>query len=653
VGFKLILLRLDFVGLPRVRMSKDSRAGSKANSKANSKAESMELNSTPAVPLPAPPSQPSRSSSPNKKIRVAADSKPKDNLEAENNPLISSMQADNSRTSVNVRGTIRISVADDHSGSHGKCQSMMISPDSKFRTAWDFCIAIFVSYLLLKVPLAVFPGDMLDSSAWSTFDVFLDVFFWLDIILNFRTGYVHGKHVVMDPTKVAKHYLSFWFWIDILACFPFEQVLADASKSQRKIVKLWKIFKLTKLLRMQRVIVVMRDYFKYRYFILIFFLTCFISHVATCFWAFVANAHEPNRYVVGPLTQEELYWLVLEQVFYHIFHGRSKLERKHYGENILSIVFVTFGTLIMAFFGGLVVSLLSNVSNNREKFRQKMSRVAEQMDELDFDHGIQHEVREFYEHIWASDDTKEFKLHRDPDLTEGLRVRVAEQLSDKMFPIRQIPVLSTAPSECVCRIMLALHTEVLQPGEYLMKQGDPSDALYYIFSGQLEVWVTGEDGNPVFVATQNENNIVGESALMSSACRNASIKAATHCNIKKLVKTDLMVILQDYPEIEKKIARFEELEDEEEDVVESGFEAAEIPGVMNRDKITPKNKKEAAQKREEEIEEADPMKLVCQLVSSQSLHMAKLKSLTDTLHAVMLQIHHLKDQIDDSKQMHM
>ena len=42
-----------------------------------------------------------------------------------------------------------------------------------------------------------------------------------------------------------------------------------------------------------------------------------------------------------------------------------------------------------------------------------------------------------------------------------------------------------------------------------MKQGDPSDALYYIFSGQLEVWVTGEDGNPVFVATQNEHNIVG------------------------------------------------------------------------------------------------------------------------------------------------
>ena len=54
-------------------------------------------------------------------------------------------------------------------------------------------------------------------------DVFADIIFVLDLLLNFRTAYV-DEHGVMEerPRVIAKHYMRGWFFLDALSCMPFQ-----------------------------------------------------------------------------------------------------------------------------------------------------------------------------------------------------------------------------------------------------------------------------------------------------------------------------------------------------------------------------------------------------------------------------------------------
>ena len=114
----------------------------------------------------------------------------------------------------------------------------VISPYSVFRQAWDIMIASFVIYLTFKLPIQL-AFDWESPGAMQIVDVFMDVFFYLDIVLNFRTGFVHGHELVMEPREIAGHYLRFWFWIDFLASFPSNifsrraKITAKFSRSTR------------------------------------------------------------------------------------------------------------------------------------------------------------------------------------------------------------------------------------------------------------------------------------------------------------------------------------------------------------------------------------------------------------------------------------
>lgn len=50
----------------------------------------------------------------------------------------------------------------------------------------------------------------------------LDSCYWMDVFISFWTAYTDsGYKLVTDKRLIAKQYLKFWFWIDILATFPW------------------------------------------------------------------------------------------------------------------------------------------------------------------------------------------------------------------------------------------------------------------------------------------------------------------------------------------------------------------------------------------------------------------------------------------------
>ena len=81
---------------------------------------------------------------------------------------------------------------------------------------------ILVLYLCWRIPFDLGLDWWTPPKELKAFELFADIWFGVDILLNFRTGHVHDGHLVMNSKAIASHYFEFWFWIDVIATIPFE-----------------------------------------------------------------------------------------------------------------------------------------------------------------------------------------------------------------------------------------------------------------------------------------------------------------------------------------------------------------------------------------------------------------------------------------------
>ena len=50
----------------------------------------------------------------------------------------------------------------------------------------------------------------------------VDILFGIDIVVNFISAVEDSNgRLIVDHKTIAKNYMSGWFWLDFLACFPF------------------------------------------------------------------------------------------------------------------------------------------------------------------------------------------------------------------------------------------------------------------------------------------------------------------------------------------------------------------------------------------------------------------------------------------------
>lgn len=55
----------------------------------------------------------------------------------------------------------------------------------------------------------------------------------IDILINFRTTFVNAQdEVVSHPGRIAVHYLSGWFLIDLVAAIPFDLLLVGSDTDE-------------------------------------------------------------------------------------------------------------------------------------------------------------------------------------------------------------------------------------------------------------------------------------------------------------------------------------------------------------------------------------------------------------------------------------
>jgi len=83
----------------------------------------------------------------------------------------------------------------------------------------------------------------------------------------------------------------------------------------------------------------------------------------------------------------------------------------------------------------------------------------------------------------------------------------------------------------------------------IVKEDELSDSLYWIESGKVKVYVSGEDGREVVLTTHSEGDYFGEMAMIDSKVRAASVITVEPSTIVVMGKEAFQKVQLDHPDI--------------------------------------------------------------------------------------------------------
>ena len=186
-------------------------------------------------------------------------------------PLLLEEEIDNAYLNKNQRERLQ----------HIRC---LIRGHSKFKLRWDVVIMILAVFNCFAIPVDVaFEPGFFETTIFLVLNSIIDFIFFLDLIVNFRTTFIHQKtgNEIIEPKAIALIYLKGRFWIDLLATIPFDTFAELIIGSENgSVLSIFSLLKLVRVLRLNRIISIMKVTNEVKLSLklgkLIFFLTMYL-----------------------------------------------------------------------------------------------------------------------------------------------------------------------------------------------------------------------------------------------------------------------------------------------------------------------------------------------------------------------------------------
>jgi CRP/FNR family transcriptional regulator len=115
--------------------------------------------------------------------------------------------------------------------------------------------------------------------------------------------------------------------------------------------------------------------------------------------------------------------------------------------------------------------------------------------------------------------------------------------------LAELPLLSQLTGEQRSRVIGAGHEKTLGRGEILFHEGEPSEALYAVISGQLKLVRYSPKGRELLIHLVNSGQTFAEAALFAAGTYPATAEAMQACRLWCLPRAALLDLLRATPEL--------------------------------------------------------------------------------------------------------
>jgi CRP-like cAMP-binding protein/small-conductance mechanosensitive channel len=115
--------------------------------------------------------------------------------------------------------------------------------------------------------------------------------------------------------------------------------------------------------------------------------------------------------------------------------------------------------------------------------------------------------------------------------------------------LRRTPILRLLHDADLFELASHLHHLSFAPGEHIIRQGDPGDSMYFIVSGQVNIFFRSLDGVDRLVSTMEPGDFFGEASLLTGESRTAGAVAESRVDCYRLDKAGLQDMVGRLPDL--------------------------------------------------------------------------------------------------------
>jgi hypothetical protein len=422
-----------------------------------------------------------------------------------------------------------------------------ISHNHPARIAWNIlilcAILAFLFIITYRVIFRTFAGD--------TFYYVLNFLFILDIGFNFVTKVKIGHIRLETFSEIRKHYLGGWFIIDVIAAFPFEIVLLAAfggvptSPEAYIAYLLLQALTLIKLLKIGRIFKELEEAIDIlpaiKRLISFAYGLAAIIHLMVMGWIMIGGTEQARSHFDQYLRG--LYWVVT--TIATIGYGDYCPNHDNNAQIIYTIIVELFGVSMFSYAIANVSSLVTNLDVAKSSYQRRLDEVNAYMRSQHIPTDLQERVRDYYSYLWAKQKGVDASNVLG-DMPIGLSREILMFLNRDV--LNRVEIFKGADELFLRESVRLMKPQVFLPGEYIIRQGEFADCMYFLASGEVCVLVNGNE-----VAKLGPGSPFGETALIDNQHRNASIVSSSYGTGYKLDKEDFNVLRTKYPEFDRKV----------------------------------------------------------------------------------------------------
>ncbi|XP_076330088.1 uncharacterized protein LOC143235770 [Tachypleus tridentatus] len=324
------------------------------------------------------------------------------------------------------------------------------------------------------------------------------------------------------------------------------------------------LLKTARLLRLVRVARKIDRYSEYGAAVLLLLVAAFalIAHWLACIWYAIGNA-ERN------IMKHKIGWLDhlanATFQFYNNSYGGPSIKSKYvtalyftissltsvgFGnvapntnmEKIFSVLVMLIGSLMYASIFGNVSAIIQRLYSGTARYHTQLLRVKEFIKFHQIPNPLRQRLEEYFQHAWTYTNGIDVNTVL-KGFPECLQADICLHLNRNL--LQNCPSFKDASPGCLRALSMKFMTTHAPSGDNLVHRGDVLTALYFISRGTIEIL-----RDNVVMAILGKTDLFGENPCAYSTVGKSScnVCALTYCDLHKILRDDLLDILQMYPE---------------------------------------------------------------------------------------------------------
>lgn len=380
-----------------------------------------------------------------------------------------------------------------------------IPPSAPVRLAWDVTGLFLILYDICAIPLEAFEFERIffqDFMDWAA------LLFWtLDVIFSFFTGYYHNGQLILDYWKIAINYLSTWFILDCAVIIPeWLTMLGSDSFAYAgigralRLGKAMRVVRLLRVLKLRRIIDACLEYIESEFTFLVIsllrllFFIVLLNHVIACLWYLIGKESLAGEIVnwieVGGYEAETAtykYFTSLHWALTQFTPASMDVSAKNVYERMFSIAVLFFAMVAFSSIVGGVTASMTQLQNLRSNHMKQFWMLRRYLKQNQVNKELQFRIEKFLEYRIMKEQEyvqPNMVLHL-PKLSQPLRNELAHSIMVQW--LRGHPffhkVSTLMPNFMHKLCSNAIKEKVLGQGDIVFEAGEECTHIYFLSAG--------------------------------------------------------------------------------------------------------------------------------------------------------------------------